>query len=101
VFIAEFHSILENTVVVYKRERSSLWQARLRLDDGTWHRVSTKTGGFDEAADRAKVLYYEARVKAQVLQQHYSHITPEMVASRLAGKIDSAQIDFRQTFNSL
>ena len=27
----------------------------------------------------------------EVLQQHYSHITPEMVASRLAGKIDSAR----------
>ncbi len=25
----------------------------------------------------------------EVLQQHYSHITPEMVASRLAGKIDT------------
>ena len=89
--MAESHSLLENTVVVYKRERSAVWQARLRLDDGTWHRVSTKTGDFDEAVDRAKVLYYEARVKAQVLQQHYSHITPEMVASRLAGKVDSAR----------
>ena len=27
----------------------------------------------------------------EMLQQHYSHITPEMVASRLAGKIDSAR----------
>ena len=29
--------------------------------------------------------------RIEVLQQHYSHITPEMVASRLAGKIDSAR----------
>ena len=27
----------------------------------------------------------------EVLQLHYSHITPEMVASRLAGKIDSTR----------
>ena len=27
----------------------------------------------------------------EMLQQHYSHITAEMVASRLAGKIDSAR----------
>ena len=27
----------------------------------------------------------------EVLQQHYSHITPERVASRLAGKIDTAR----------
>ena len=63
--MAESHSLLGNSVVVYKRERSGIWQARLRLDDGTWHRVSTKTGDIDEAVDRATVLYYEARVKAQ------------------------------------
>ena len=27
----------------------------------------------------------------EVLQRHYSHITPEMVASRLASKIDTAR----------
>ncbi len=27
----------------------------------------------------------------EMLQQHYSHITPEMVASRLASKIDTAR----------
>ena len=63
--MAESHFILENSVVVYKRERSGIWQARLRLDDDTWHRVSTKAGDIDEAVDRAKILYYEARVKAQ------------------------------------
>ena len=63
--MAESHSLLGNSVVIYKRERSGIWQARLRLDDGTWHRVSTKTGDIDEAVDRATVLYYEARVKAQ------------------------------------
>lgn len=65
VFKVESHPILEDVVVVYKRARSSLWQARLHLDDGTWRRVSTKTGDIDEAVDRATVLYYEARVKAQ------------------------------------
>jgi integrase len=38
---------------------------RLRLDDGTWHRVSSKTADLDEASDRAKVFYYEAKVKAK------------------------------------
>ncbi len=27
----------------------------------------------------------------EMLQRHYSHITPEMVASRLASKIDTAR----------
>ena len=26
-----------------RRERSSKWQARVKLADGTWHRFSTKT----------------------------------------------------------
>ena len=29
--------------------------------------------------------------RIEMLQQHYSHITPEMVASRLASKIDTAR----------
>ena len=29
--------------------------------------------------------------RIEMLQRHYSHITPEMAASRLAGKIDSAR----------
>ncbi len=43
--MAESHSILENSVVVYKRARSSVRQARLRLDNGTWHRVWTSWWG--------------------------------------------------------
>ena len=62
--MTESHSILEGSVVIYKRVRSSVWQARLRLDNGTWHRVSTKTGDLDEASDKARALYYEAKVKA-------------------------------------
>ena len=63
--MTESHSILENSVVIYKRARSSVWQVRLRLDDGSWHRVSSKTADLDEASDRAKVFYYEAKVKAK------------------------------------
>ena len=62
--MTESHSILEGSVVIYKRARSSVWQARLRLDNGTWHRVSTKTADLDEASDKARALYYEAKVKA-------------------------------------
>ena len=29
--------------------------------------------------------------RIEMLQRHYSHITPEMVASRLASKIDTAR----------
>ena len=43
-----------------KRERSSKWQARVKLADGTWHRFSTKTEDQDRAADVAMKFFYTA-----------------------------------------
>lgn len=36
-------------------------------------------------------LGWQLDTRIERLQQHYSHITPEMVASRLASKIDTAR----------
>ena len=34
--------LLEDKVVIYQRERSNVWQARVKLADGKWHRQSTR-----------------------------------------------------------
>ena len=39
--------------------------------------------------DDAWLAQLDTRI--EMLQRHYSHITPEMVASRLASKIDTAR----------
>ncbi|SHK49107.1 Phage integrase family protein [Shimia gijangensis] len=43
-----------------KRERSSKWQARVKLADGSWHRFSTKTEDQDKAAAVAMKFFYTA-----------------------------------------
>jgi len=34
--------LLEDKVVIYQRERSNVWQARVELADGKWHRQNTR-----------------------------------------------------------
>jgi len=57
--------VLEDKVVLYQRERSSVWQARIKLDDGKWHRASTKEKEQHRAGERALELYFESRARSQ------------------------------------
>lgn len=58
-------TVLEGKATIYKRERSSRWQCRIKLKDGTWQRLSTGKAEQDEAFDKAIEFYHNARVKAQ------------------------------------
>ncbi len=58
-------TVLENKVVIYTRERSKVWQTRIKLNDGTWYRTSTKRKDIAEAKERALELYYETRARAE------------------------------------
>ena len=62
------HILLNNTLVLYKRERSSIWQCRFNVD-GVWQRQSTKTRSYEKAIDVAKELHIEAnyRKKAKLV----------------------------------
>ncbi|WP_367984708.1 tyrosine-type recombinase/integrase [Spiribacter pallidus] len=55
--------IIPSTLVLYQRERSAVWQLRMKLADGKWHRTSTRVHDVDEAKERALDIYYEARAK--------------------------------------
>jgi len=57
--------ILENRLVMYKRARSSVWQVRVKLDNGDWHRTTTKQTDLDDAQERALEIYYEARERSK------------------------------------
>jgi hypothetical protein len=35
--------VIDGKSVLYRRNRSSRWQCRIKLKDGTWHRVSAGT----------------------------------------------------------
>jgi len=58
--------VVDGKSVLYRRNRSSRWQCRIKLKDGTWHRISTGTCDLEEATDKAVEYYHNARVKTQL-----------------------------------
>lgn len=59
------HYVLGDRVRVYKRERSSVWQAATRLEGKEW-RVSTKTDSLAQAKEFAEDWYFELRGKSRI-----------------------------------
>ena len=51
----------DGEVVLYKRTNVPRWQARYKLSDGKWHRISTKTANLDRAKGIATDAYDRAR----------------------------------------
>lgn len=56
----------DGEVVLYKRGRSRRWQARFKLFDGQWRRVTTKHIGVEYAARVACEAYDEARFRERL-----------------------------------
>lgn len=56
------HVVSENEIVVYKRERSSIWQCRYKVD-GVWLRASTKERKLKDAKEVAKTLRIRAEIR--------------------------------------
>jgi len=60
--LATTHVLLENTLVIYQRERSKVWQCRFKVD-GHWQRASTKQHKLTTAKESAKRLLIEAEIR--------------------------------------
>jgi len=58
------HILFEDTLVIYQRERSKVWQCRFKVD-GQWQRASTKQHDLTKAKDAAKRLLIEAEIRKQ------------------------------------
>jgi hypothetical protein len=56
------HIVTENGLVVYRRERSSIWQCRYKVD-GVWQRASTKERMLKDAKEVAKALKIRAEIR--------------------------------------
>ncbi|PIT76278.1 tyrosine-type recombinase/integrase [Limnohabitans sp. B9-3] len=56
------HVVSENEIVVYRRERSSIWQCRYKVD-GVWQRASTKERKLKDAKEVAKTLRIRAEIR--------------------------------------
>ncbi len=56
------HVLMEHTLLVYRRERSDIWQCRYKVG-GAWQRATTKEHDLDRAQAKAKELLIEAEIR--------------------------------------
>ncbi len=56
------HAVIDKRLLIYKRERSNVWQCRVSVD-GSYQRVSTGTSDLAEAKEKAHELYLEAQFR--------------------------------------
>jgi len=86
--IATTHTLIEHKLVVYKRERSAVWQCRFSIDN-RWQRTSTGERDLAAAKARAHELLVEANVKKQL---SYAPITRRFkdVAAVVVKKLKAA-----------
>lgn len=62
----ELHYLRDGCVVLYKRERSDVWQVRFKLFDQKWHRATTKHRDLQFAKRVAGDIYDRAKFKEEV-----------------------------------
>lgn len=59
------HTLIERQLVIYKRERSAIWQCRYQVDS-KWQRTSTNERDLDKAKAKAHELLIEANVRKKL-----------------------------------
>jgi hypothetical protein len=63
--ITTTHVLIERQLIVYKRDRSAVWQCRFSVD-GKWQRTTTAERDLAEAKKRAHEILIEANVKKRM-----------------------------------
>lgn len=63
--MSDLVQVISDQAVIYKRDRSSVWQCRYKGKDKKWHRTSTGEKDQKAATAAALRLYYEAEVKRE------------------------------------
>jgi integrase len=56
------HVLMQNELIIYRRERSSIWQCRYKVD-GLWQRATTKEADLKKAKVKAKELMIRAEIR--------------------------------------
>ena len=81
----------DGEVVLYRRENSGKWQARFKLADRKWHRISTKEKNLTYAINVATEAYDRARFLADediVLTSKKFGVVAAAVAKSLQDELD-------------
>ncbi|MCA2999527.1 MAG: site-specific integrase [Rhodocyclaceae bacterium] len=78
------YKIRDGEVVLYRRDLSSKWQARFKLPNSGWHRISTKRSNLTEAKRVAGEAYDKARFRAaeglNAISKRFSDVAKQSVA---------------------
>lgn len=98
----------DGEVVLYRRPDSTQWQARLKLPNGRWHRISTKRGNLTEAKRIAGEAYDRARFREQEglaavarrFREVAKHTIKLLEAKTAAGQGKVAYKDYVQAINN-
>jgi integrase len=87
------HTLMDRSLVIYRRENSDVWQCRLKLAN-EWQRASTKERKLKDAKRAAIQLYHQAVARKQqnlpVVTRQFNHI-----AKIVLDQIDKAKQENR------
>ena len=67
------HTLIERELIVYRRERSGIWQCRYKVD-GIWQRASTKERDLKRAKARAHELRIDSEIRRRSLLPVFSRM---------------------------
>lgn len=103
---ATTHVLMSNELVIYRRERSSIWQCRYKVD-GVWQRATTKLRDLGKAKAKAKELLLEAEIrrreKLPFVTRKFRHVAKLAVArmeqDALAGRGKVSFADYIRVTN--
>lgn len=98
---------MDRTLVLYRRERSSVWQCRFKVD-GKWQRATTKERDLEAAKVKADVLRLEAeyrkRTKQPVITRKFKDVAnlalKRMEDEKAAGKGKVSFDDYKIVINN-
>ncbi len=104
---SRIHTLRDGEVIIYKRERSRVWQCKYKLFTGAWVRVSTRKTNKDYAEQVACDLYDEARYRERMglapIQKTFAEIAritvEELQRDLAAGTGKKIYADYCQIIN--
>ena len=105
--VATTHVLMDNELVLYQRERSTIWQCRYKVD-GVWQRATTKQRDFKKAKATARELMIEAEIRKRsnlpVVTRKFRHVAKlaidRMIAEATAGRGKTSFTDYTRIIES-
>jgi site-specific recombinase XerD len=104
----ELIKLRDGEVVLYRRANSNRWQARFKLPDNKWHRISTKRSNLDEAKRIASEAYDRARFRRTeglaAVSKRFRDVAHACIArldqEAAVGRGKLAYTDYKQAINN-